>query len=196
MELPHMNKLASEDFARLVERVSQHRDRESFTTLFDYFGPRINAYLQRLGLEASQAEELVQEVMIVLWHKAHLFDPAKSSLATWLFRIARNRRIDLVRRDRSHLLDPHDPIFQPSESEPVDEGLDNRQRENRIRKAIEGLPSEQVEMIRYAFFLGLTHSEISERTNLPLGTVKSRIRLAFSRLRRTLDADPLVDTEY
>lgn len=190
-----MNKLASQDFARLVKLVSVSRDRAAFTTLFDYFGPRINGYLQRLGLEAAQAEELAQEVMIVLWHKAHLFDPAKSSLATWLYRIARNRRIDLLRRDKSHLLDPHDPIFVPAEPEPADDGMDSRLRESRVRKAVESLPSEQIELINHAFFLGLTHSEISERMNLPLGTVKSRIRLAFSRLRRELDADPHIDTE-
>ncbi len=190
-----MNKVASEEFARLVGLVSASRDRDAFATLFDYYGPRLNAYLQRLGLESSQAEELVQEVMIVLWHKAHLFDPAKSSLATWLFRIARNRRIDLMRRDRSHLLDPHDPMFLPVESEAADDGMDARLRESRVRMAVEDLPSDQVEMIKFAFFLGLTHSEISERTGLPLGTVKSRIRLAFSRLRRALNDDPQVDTD-
>ncbi len=190
-----MNKAASEEFARLVRLVSASRDRDAFAALFDYFGPRINAYLRKLGLDPAQAEELVQEVMIVLWHKAHLFDPAKSSLATWLFRIARNRRIDLLRRDKSHLLDPHDPIFLPTESEAADDGMDARLRESRVRKAVEDLPHEQVEMIRYAFFLGLTHNEISERLDLPLGTVKSRIRLAFSRLRRALDADPHVDTD-
>jgi RNA polymerase sigma factor (sigma-70 family) len=184
-----------EEFARLAGLVAGRRDRTAFAALYDHFAPRINGYLQRLGLEQAMAEEIAQEVMVVLWHKAHLFDPAKSSLATWLFRIARNRRIDALRRDRSHLLDADDPFLQPESPEPADLEIDARRRDERVRIAMEGLPAEQLELVRYAFFLGLTHSQIAERAGLPLGTVKSRIRLAFARLRRDLEADPLVDTE-
>ena len=180
--------------ARLALRVAQERDRDAFARLFDPFAPRIAGYLQRLGLDAGQAEEMTQEVMVVLWHKAALFDPAKSSLATWLYRVARNRRIDAVRRDRSYLIDATDPIFQPSEEETPDEAMDARQREERVRQAMEELPAEQLELVRLAFFIGLSHSEIAERCGLPLGTVKSRIRLAFARLRRVLEEDPKVDT--
>lgn len=175
--------------------VAQRRDRQAFAELFDHFAPRINGYLLRLGMNAAQSEDLAQEVMVVLWHKAHLFDPAKSSLSTWLFRVARNRRIDLARRDRSGLIDPEDPIFQPDEVEPADEEVDARVRDERVRAAMEDLPEEQRQLIRSAFFLGLTHSQIAEQTGLPLGTVKSRIRLAFSRLRRALEADPKVDVD-
>ena len=183
-------------FAALARAVAENRDRTAYTELFDHFAPRINSYLRRLLLEPGQAEEITQEVMIVLWHKAGLFDPAKSSLSTWLFRVARNRRIDLMRRDKSNLLDPEDPIFQPEEPDPADEMMDAEQRDERVREALKELPEEQMELIRMAFFLGLSHSQIAEQTDLPLGTVKSRIRLAFTRLRKALDQDAMVDTDF
>ncbi|KGF67523.1 RNA polymerase sigma factor RpoE [Hoeflea sp. BAL378] len=176
-------------FARLAEAVAQRRDQAAFAELFDYFAPRLKSYLQRLSMEPSQAEEMVQEVMIVLWHKAGLFDPAKSSLATWLFRVARNRRIDALRRDRSALLDPEDPALQPSQPEAADDIFEAEERDERVRKAMLDLPDEQAILVRQAFFLGRSHSQIAEDTGLPLGTVKSRIRLAFSRLRRSLEND-------
>ena len=195
-ERPHfMNTVPQEDFAGLAARVAADRDREAFARLFDHFAPRINGYLQRLGLEAGLAEDIAQEVMSVLWHKAHLFDPAKSSLATWLFRIARNRRIDGLRRDRSHLLDPYDPALLPEETEPADQGYAAQRRDERVRVAMKTLSADQLELLQFAYYLGLTHSQIAERTGLPLGTVKSRIRLAFGKLRKILDADPAVDTD-
>ncbi|WP_127598007.1 sigma-70 family RNA polymerase sigma factor [Nitratireductor alexandrii] len=178
-----------------MARVASGRDRDAFAALFDHFAPRINGFLQKQGMEAGAAEDLTQEVMAVMWHKAHLFDPAKSSLATWLFRVARNRRIDGLRRDRSHLIDPHDPFFWPDAAEAPDDGLDARQRDERVRLALADLPDEQADLVRLAFFNGLTHSQIADSTGLPLGTVKSRIRLAFARLRRALEADPRVDAD-
>ena len=178
-----------ERLTRLAAAVADKRDQKAFAELFDYFAPRLKSYLQRLGMDPSQAEEMVQEVMIVLWHKAALFDPAKSSLATWLFRVARNRRIDALRRDRSGLLDPEDPVLQPSQPEAADDIVEAEQRDERVRKAMLDLPEEQAVLVRQAFFLGKSHSQIAEDTGLPLGTVKSRIRLAFSRLRRTLEND-------
>lgn len=190
-----MTLLSGDTHADLARRVACDRDRDAFARLFGHFAPRLNGYLQRLGLPAAVAEDMAQEVMIVLWHKAHLFDPAKSSLSTWLFRIARNRRIDAARRDRSHLIDPHDPMFQPAEAEPVAEAFDALRRDARIRTAMEELPPEQFQLVRAAFFEGLTQSEIAARDNIPLGTVKSRMRLAFTRLRRILEADDAVDTD-
>jgi RNA polymerase sigma factor (sigma-70 family) len=190
-----MEKQGQEEFADLARRVAETRDRKAFEALFDHFAPRLNGYLQRLGLERGEAEDMAQEVMAVLWHKAELFDPAKSSLSTWLYRIARNRRIDAARRERSRVLDPQEPMLLPSEPEPVDDEIDSRQRDERVRVALAALPEEQLELVRMAFFLGLSHSQIAERADLPLGTVKSRIRLAFQRMRRILEADELVDTD-
>ena len=184
-----MSNDLKERLARLAGAVAERRDQTAFAELFDYFAPRIKSYLQRLGMDPGQAEELTQEVMIVLWHKAGLFDPVKSSLSTWLFRIARNRRIDAFRRDKSALLDADDPALQPSQPEAADDLVEAEERDERVRKAMLDLPEEQAALVRQAFFLGRSHSQIAEDTGLPLGTVKSRIRLAFARLRGSLEDD-------
>lgn len=191
-----MTATQHERFAQLAHAVAHDRDRQAFTELFDFFAPRINAYLRRLGMQPGEAEDLAQEVMVVLWNKAHLFDPAKSSLSTWLFRVARNRRIDLARRVKTGQLDPDEPMLHPEPVEPPDKTMDGETRDARVREAMADLPAEQVELVRMAFFLGLSHSQIAEETGLPLGTVKSRIRLAFGRLRHALERDTLVDTDF
>ena len=183
-------------FAALAARVAGDRDRHAFAELFDFFAPRLKAYLRRLGLDDGAAEDIAQDVMIVLWHKAHLFDPSKSSLSTWLFRVARNRRIDALRRDKSGLLDPDEPMLQPTEAVSPEKMLDQEQRDSRVRIALKDLPAEQVSLVQMAFFLGYSHSRIADETGLPLGTVKSRIRLAFGRLRRALEKDDQVDTDF
>lgn len=173
--------------------MARHRDKAAFARLFDHFVPRLSAYLQRLGTEATLAEELTQEVMVTLWRKADQFDAGRSSVPTWLYRIARNRRIDHLRRDRLDFVDPLEPTHDVGEDPEADRAIDLQQREERLRSALDGLPPEQLALVRLAFFEGLSHSEIAERANLPLGTVKSRIRLAFTRLRRQLEADGVVE---
>lgn len=184
-----------ERFSGLVVKVAQDADRTAFTELFDHFAPRIKAYLLRLGAPASLAEELTQEVMVTLWRKAKLFDPTKSSVGTWLFRIARNRRIDMLRRDKSGMLDPNEPMLLPSEAPHADDSISADQRDARVRRAMTDLPAEQLDLVRLAFFEGLSHSQIAETLDLPLGTVKSRIRLAFSRLRKALEGDGITEFE-
>lgn len=179
-------------FAAWVAAVAQQRDQEAFARLFDHFGPRLNGYLMRSGSDPAMAEEVVQDVMTTLWRKAALFDPNKSSLSTWLYRIARNRRIDLARRDKGEF-DPDEPMLQPAPMPDLDKLVDVQQREEAVRAALEHLPPEQLELVKLAFFEGLSHSEVAARTGLPLGTVKSRIRLAFTRLRRALEADGVVE---
>lgn len=185
----------ADHFNRLIVLVATSQDRQAFAELFDHFAPRIKAYLMRLGADDGRAEELAQEAMLILWRKAPLFDPAKSSAATWLFRIARNRRIDSLRRNREGSIDPQDPALRPAAPDDADTALDARVRETRVRAALAALPAEQADLVRRAFFSGLSHSRIAEETGLPLGTVKSRIRLAFGRLRRALEADDAVDTD-
>lgn len=180
-------------FSELAKSIADSQDKVAFGELFSHFAPRLKAYLLRLGAHGGQAEELVQEVMITLWRKADLFDPAKSSLATWLFRIARNRRIDALRRDKRGELDPDDPSLQPQGEVEAGQLIDAQVRDERVRESLKNLPEEQLELVRLAFFQGLSHSQIAEKTDLPLGTVKSRIRLAFSRLRKSLETDAAVD---
>jgi RNA polymerase sigma factor (sigma-70 family) len=182
------------EWASLVGAVAEERDREAFTRLFDHFVPRIEAYLLRLGTDKASAEEISQDVMLTLWRKAALFDPSKSSVTTWLYRIARNRRIDAVRRDRMDYIDPLDSTFdEVADDLQLDTTVDLQRREEVLRGAIKELPEEQLALVRLAFFESLSHSTIAERTGLPLGTVKSRIRLAFTRLRRALEAQGVVE---
>lgn len=176
-----------------VTAVAQQRDRDAFVRLFDHFAPRLTAYLQRLGVEATFAEELTQEVMVTLWRKADQFDASKSSVATWLYRIARNRRIDALRRDRLDFVDPLEPGQDVPDDSDTERSLDMVQREDFLRTAMESLPPEQLSLVKMAFYEGLSHSEIAERASIPLGTVKSRIRLAFTRLRRQLEIAGVVE---
>ncbi|MFS8147225.1 sigma-70 family RNA polymerase sigma factor [Rhizobium sp. BR 249] len=176
-------------FAALAKAVADDRDQQAFSILFDYFAPRLKSWLMRRKMTAGEAEELVQEIMIVLWHKAGLYDATRSSLSTWLFRIARNRRIDLQRRTSTRVFDETDPALRPPAEIGADEMIANDDRDAKIRAAIEELPEEQRDMLRAAFFLGQSHSEIAEATGLPLGTVKSRIRLAFGKLRKVLEQE-------
>ncbi len=185
--------LSPSEFAALVAAITETRDRKAFACLFDYFVPRLQAYLLRQGADSALAEEIAQDTMVVLWRKSALFDPAKSSLSTWLYRIARNRRIDLLRRDRTTLVEPDDPVFDIVDETDIEGEMDATQREAAVRIAMGDLPEEQLSLVRLAFFEGLSHSQISEITGLPLGTVKSRIRLAFTRLRRTLEAGGVVE---
>lgn len=174
--------------------MAAHADREAFTHLFDHFGPRLKAYLMRIGADEAMAEEVAQDVMVTLWRKANLFDRSKSSVATWLFRIARNRRIDVLRRKRAINVDTQTLVIEDESLPDPVETLDEETRQARIREALKQLPPEQLQLVELAFFTELSHSQISEETGLPLGTVKSRIRLAFGRLRRILDGDDSVDT--
>jgi RNA polymerase sigma factor (sigma-70 family) len=176
------------ELAALIAAVADRRDREAFTRLFDHFAPRLNAYLRRLGTDPATAEEIAQETMVTLWHKAPQFDPQKSSLTTWLYRIARNRRVDNLRRNRLDFLDASDPILEAADETDLLAEVDMQQRKDAVRSALASLPEEQLSVVRLAFFDDLSHSQISEQIGLPLGTVKSRIRLGFTRLRRSLEA--------
>ena len=180
---------ARQHFARLAYAVAKNRDQSAYAELFHFFAPRLKSFLLRQNTPANEAEEIVQEVMMVLWHKADLYDPEKSSLSTWLFRIARNRRIDAARRQLSRKLDEKDPLLIPVAPPAPDDLVQSGDLEDLVRNALAKLPGEQVKLIQLAFFLGQSHSEIAASTGLPLGTVKSRIRLAFGKLRTLLQND-------
>lgn len=182
-------------YSDLIVKVATDRDKAAFVELFDHFAPRLKGYLMKQGADEALAEEIAQDVMVTLWRKAELFDPAKASASTWLYRVARNRRIDRLRRQKTAELDPEEPSLQPTPLPDVADEMDARLREERVRMAMDQLPDEQREVVRLAFFIGQSHSEIAEETGLPLGTVKSRIRLAFGRLRQLIEADEAVDVD-
>lgn len=178
-------------WAELVAAVADQRDREAFARLFDHFAPRLHGYLLRLGAPAP--DEITQEVMLTLWRKAALFDPKKSSVSTWLYQVARNRRIDGLRRHRLDLVDLDPTAFEAPDATDLDRDLDRSDRKRAVRSALARLPQAQGALVRLAFFDELSHCEISQRTGLPLGTVKSRLRLAFARMRRVLETDGVTE---
>ncbi len=175
---------AAADWIEHVLRIRDARDEAAFAELFAHFAPRVKAFLIRSGADNGLAEECAQEVMATLWQKAHLFDPARASVSTWVFTIARNRRIDALRRQRRP--EPEDLAWGP-EAEPHQEDvLALQQDSDRLAAALRSLPEKQRLLIERAYFGELSHSEIAEETGLPLGTIKSRIRLALDRLRHAL----------
>jgi RNA polymerase sigma-70 factor (ECF subfamily) len=175
-----------EHFADLMDAIAERQDRDAFAEIFAFYAPRVKAYVLRLGAAETLAEEITQEVMIVVWRKAQLFDRRQASVSTWIFRVARNRRIDAARRTKLDAFDPEEPMLAPAPVEQADESLSQTERESRVRAALADLPPEQLSLLQAAFYEGLSHRDIAERTGIPLGTVKSRIRLAFARLRSRL----------
>ncbi|MEX0318041.1 MAG: sigma-70 family RNA polymerase sigma factor [Ruegeria sp.] len=168
-----------------VLRIRDRQDQTAFAELFRHFAPRVKAFLIRSGSDAALAEECAQEVMATLWNKAHLFDPGHASVATWVFTIARNKRIDLLRKQRRP--EPEELTWGP-EAEPEQADVVALQQETALlRRAMQALPGAQKELIEKAYFGDLSHREIAAQTGLPLGTIKSRIRLALDRLRHAMN---------
>jgi RNA polymerase sigma factor (sigma-70 family) len=170
-------------FAEHVRAIVEWRDQASFVTLFDYYCPRVKAYLRRLGATDSVAEDLAQEVMLAVWRKAESYDPARAGVGTWIFTIARNLRIDALRRDRRPALDPEDPRLLPEPPPQPDHEIAVLREQERVRSALRVLPEDQAKVVAMAFYDGKSHGEIAAALALPLGTVKSRLRLAFRRVR-------------
>lgn len=177
---------APSEVEALLLAVARRQDRGAFRELFAHFAPRLKSYLVRLGSSAPVAEDIVQETMLTLWRKAPLFDPAKAGVSTWVFTIARNLRIDAARRERRPEFDPNDPAFVPDAPEAPGAALDQSQIDARLREAMTLLPREQREIVEMSFFSDKPHVAIAQELGVPLGTVKSRLRLAMGRLRTSL----------
>ncbi|MCK8464655.1 sigma-70 family RNA polymerase sigma factor [Aliiroseovarius sp. S1339] len=164
--------------------VRDNRDRDAFCALFDHFAPRLKGFIMRTGCSAAQAEEIVQDVMLTVWRKAAMFDPHRAQVSAWIYQIARNRHIDVVRKENRPVPDElaEDPGSEPDASQI----LAIEQEAGELKKALSSLKPEQREIIEKAYLGELTHQEISDQTGLPLGTIKSRIRLGLERLRHEL----------
>lgn len=165
-------------------RIHKEKDRAAFAELYGHFAPRVKGFLMRSGADASLAEECAQEVMVTVWKKAHMFDASRASVATWIFTIARNRKIDALRKQRRP--EPEDLTWGPAEEPAQADVIALQQESETLVRAIAELPAQQRALIEKAYFGDLTHSEIAAQTGLPLGTIKSRIRLALDRLRHTM----------
>lgn len=169
-----------------MHAVSRRRDRDSFMRIYDHFMPRVCLYLRGLGSPEAVAEELAQETLFRLWQRAELYDDARSSLSTWLFRIARNLHIDRVRRepdwvpvqdDLDRVSEIEEDLFSSAESH-----ADHAECQSRIER----LPAIQARLIRMSYFEAKSHQEIADELGMPLGTVKSSLRRAFLRLQRSV----------
>lgn len=178
------NMTENTKWVECMSRISLERDRAAFAVIFDHFGPRVKAFLVKSGSNMSMAEECTQDVMITLWRKADMFDPSRASVATWIFTIARNRRIDLLRKERRP--EPEELTWGPEADPEPEELLGLQQESTQLVAAIATLPDKQRDLIQKAYFGDLTHAEIASETGLPLGTIKSRIRLALERLRHNM----------
>lgn len=172
------------DWVDLMRRIRDDQDRAAFGKIFMHFAPRVKGFLMKSGSDAATAEECAQDVMTTLWRKADQFDPARASVSTWIFTIARNRRIDILRRESRP--EPEDLPWGP-EPEPEQADVLALQQESKLlSEALASLPDAQRDLIEKAYFGDLTQSEIASLTGLPLGTIKSRIRLALDRLRHMM----------
>lgn len=167
-----------------MERISAAQDQTAFAELFSHFAPRVKAFLMKNGADSGLAEECTQEVMATLWTKAHMFDPSRASVATWIFTIARNRTIDAIRKQRRP--EPEDLEWGPAAEPDQADAMAIQEDSEKLARAIAELPEKQRILIERAYYGDLSHSEIAAETGLPLGTIKSRIRLALERLRHTM----------
>ena len=176
---------SEDDFCGLIETIASDRDVDAFNRLFRYFAPKLKAYGIRSGVRPETAEELVQEAMVVVWRKAHTFDRRKASASTWIFTVARNKRIDMFRRENRPQVDVNDPWFDTQVSGEAEKSVEQKQLRKMIDGGVQALPPAQAEILHKAFYEDKSHSAIASELDLPLGTVKSRIRLALERLRIT-----------
>ncbi len=171
----------------MVRLIAQDLDKTAFSALFDETAPRIKASFLKMGMDSSGAEDLLQDVMINVWTKAGLFDPARGTVFGWIFTIARNARIDRWRRDK-----PTTPLdlldWNPAdESENSEDRLVRLDEASALQAALVGISAEQKQILEFSYIEGLTQIEIAKRLQLPLGTVKSRMRLAYTHLRKALE---------
>ncbi len=167
--------------------VGQNKDRQAFVRLFDYYAGRLKSFYMQQGLNPETAEELVQEVFVLIWRKAEQFDPAKANASTWIYTIARNKRIDFLRKDIKRQEDPVEflPDIEEDQSQGPEEKVIQTDLSVRMKEIINILPKDQRTIILQSYFQGLTHQEIADKNKIPLGTVKSRMRLAVERLKHT-----------
>lgn len=179
-----------DDWKGLMAAVAQERDRSAYGRLFQYFAPRIVGFMERSGVGATDAEEIAQETMVTVWRKAELYDPAQAAVSTWIFTIARNLRIDMARRQMrarngvATMGPPEEEMVESAEAAAL-----AGEREQKVREAIAQLSREQATVLRLSFFSEKPHAEIARELGIPLGTVKSRVRLAMAKIRPLLEGE-------
>lgn len=171
---------SSSDWSDLLQELSENKEKKIYIQLFSHFAPKVKAYIIRLGLVETTAEELMQETMLAVWRKAHMYNRSKAAASTWIFTLARNQSIDWMRKQKYPEYSLDEWIEEPDEHHHEGENLVTS---DRMEKAISKLPENQAQVLYMSFFEGRSHSDISERLGIPLGSVKSRIRLASEKLK-------------
>jgi RNA polymerase sigma-70 factor (ECF subfamily) len=188
LDLPITSGTGGEPPLSVLQRIAERADPAAFRELYEAYGPRVKAYMMRQGADAGTAEDLAQETLLTVWRKAALYAGDRGSMTTWVFAIARNLRIDRLRREVPWQQLPEGRLTEAS-SEPLpDEAMAEKERQERVQAALAELPPEQKDVVILAYLEGLSHSEIAERLGLPLGTVKSRMRIAYQKIRQTLES--------
>ena len=181
------NALGRNSMADFLQRIAERGDVEAFRKLFQAYAPRVKSYMMRQGADANTAEDLAQETLLTVWRKAALYSGDRGSATTWIFTIARNLRIDRLRREMTWVALPDGHDEEPSADALPDEMLAEQERKIRVQDALAELPADQHEVVTLSYVEGLSHSEIAERLGLPLGTVKSRMRLAYHKIRERVE---------
>lgn len=171
----------------LIARVAAERDRAAFQALFLHFGPRIKAMLMKSGADHAMAEDLAQDVMMTVWRKVDLYVADRGTVSGWIFTIARNARIDRLRRGVSQPYVDVESIELASDAPSAEDDVAADQQALHVTSALQQLPEEQRKIIEFAYIKGMPQSEIAEKLALPLGTVKSRMRLAYAKMREKLE---------
>lgn len=171
------------DFGQLLQSVGRHKDREAFIILFEHFAPRIKSFLMKGGADPETADDLAQETMLTIWNKAETYNPKQAAPSTWIFTIARNKRIDALRKIKYDDPGALDETLIADDAAGPAQNFSEVEQMKIIAKALKSLPADQADLVRKSFFEDKSHGQIAEETGIPLGTVKSRIRLALERLR-------------
>jgi RNA polymerase sigma-70 factor (ECF subfamily) len=177
------------ELSECLDLVGKNQDKFAFSKVFKYFAPRLKSFLIKAGATEPQSEEVIQEVMIAVWTKAATYDKNKSSVSTWIYTIARNKRIDKLRKEKRHFLSESDEGLEI----PVDSTQENEiftsQISSSLKKYMSNLPEEQSKLLKLSYFYNKTHADISDELKIPLGTVKSRIRLALTKMRHLVEVN-------
>jgi RNA polymerase sigma-70 factor (ECF subfamily) len=174
-------------FVGAILNIAESQDIGSFKKIFEYFGPRLKSFLMKSGAEENVAEEIIQETMTIIWTKADYYDPKVASPSTWIYTIARNKKIDILRKSRKAILEDIETAVLPAIEPKTEENIEHDQKFDMIAQHLDALPKDQLDLLKMNFFEEKSHGEISDLTGIPLGTVKSRIRLALEKIRGKLD---------
>ena len=178
-----------DDLTLSVELVGKNQDKLAFNNIFRYFAPRLKSFLVKAGSTDTQAEEVIQEVMIAVWTKSSTYDSNKSSVSTWIYTIARNKRIDKIRKEKRHYLSESDEGLEIPVDSTQEKEIFASQVSNSLKKYMSNLPEEQSKLLKLSYFYNKTHADISSELKIPLGTVKSRIRLALTKMRHLVEVN-------